>query len=208
MRFERKYRISTGNVDEVTHALECLAYGFSKQFLDRQVNSIYYDDASFSNVQDNISGVSNRSKYRIRWYGEDLNHIKNPILEQKIKRNTIGYKNYHQLSDFNLNTDLTQMSAHEKLLHSNLIPVVSVHYKRSYFRSFHKQIRATIDSEIHYRLIHNYKLANQPMEDKATILEIKYEVEHTDIANQILNALPFRLGKNSKYLNAFESSWF
>ena len=58
--------------DEVTHIIESLPFGFSKQYADRQVNSIYYDDTSFSNVIANVSGVSVRSKYRIRWYGTDL----------------------------------------------------------------------------------------------------------------------------------------
>lgn len=208
MRFERKYRIANMSIEELTHILESLSYGFTQQFSDRQVNSIYFDDASFSNLHDNLSGISHRSKYRIRWYGEELNHIKSPILEKKIKENQLGFKEHQQLVGFNLQTELKQISKSIPNLNSDLFPVVSVHYKRSYFLSFHKKVRATIDRQITYRQINKYTFAKSVFCDNDIILEIKYEQHDAAFAEQVLNALPFRIGKNSKYVSAVELSWF
>lgn len=192
----------------MSHELEKLPYDFTKEFPDRQVNSIYFDDPSFSNAHANIAGISSRSKYRIRWYGQDVNLIKQPVLEQKVKENQLGYKEYHQLPNFNLINDLQVISQDDRLLNLDLLPVVSVHYKRSYLRSFHKKIRATIDREIKYRLIGDYTLSKQKMSDNVVVLEIKYDVKHADLADQVLNSLPFRITKNSKYLSAIEAAWF
>ena len=40
----------------------------SRTYKDRLINSIYYDDENFTTAQNNLSGISNRRKYRIRWY--------------------------------------------------------------------------------------------------------------------------------------------
>ena len=42
----------------------------SRPYKDRLINSIYYDDESFTTAQNNLSGISNRRKYRIRWYDD------------------------------------------------------------------------------------------------------------------------------------------
>jgi len=39
-----------------------------KVYDDRLINSIYYDDENYCTAQDNLAGISNRKKYRIRWY--------------------------------------------------------------------------------------------------------------------------------------------
>jgi len=208
LRYERKYRITDTSIDIIRHVLDLHPAGFSKQFPDRQVNSIYYDDPSFSNVNSNVSGISRRSKYRIRWYGSDLVMIRKPILEKKIKENQLGFKEYEPLEDFNLNTDLFQISQIPQVQNSNLFPVVGVHYQRSYFLSFHKKLRVTIDRSIHFSQISHYILSRPKTIDSAIILEVKYEQSDTKEADQLLNTLPFRITKNSKYLSAVESIWF
>ena len=60
----------------------------SKSYEDRYINSVYYDDDKLSLAQDNLSGISNRKKYRIRWY----NNSKENYDEIKIKKNNLGKK--------------------------------------------------------------------------------------------------------------------
>jgi len=208
LRYERKYRITNLNYEELVSVLGLQAYNFQIQFPDRQVNSIYYDDASFSNVQANLSGVSKRSKFRIRWYGSELKNIHKPILEKKIKENQLGFKEQVKLEDFELESELFKISQIDSLHDLELYPVVSVHYHRSYFLSFHKKIRATIDRCIQFRQIENYTLSSLVTEDNAIILEIKYDETDGHIADEVLNSIPFRITKNSKYVSAVESSWF
>ena len=42
-----------------------------KLYDDRIINSIYYDNENYTCAKDNLSGISNRSKFRIRWYNQD-----------------------------------------------------------------------------------------------------------------------------------------
>ena len=56
---------------------------------DRYINSIYYDDDDFITAKNNLSGISERRKYRIRWYGEDQNNFR---YEVKLKKIILGKK--------------------------------------------------------------------------------------------------------------------
>ena len=58
---------------------------FKDIFNSRIVNSIYFDDVNLSSINENLDGISEKTKIRIRWYG-DSKIIKNPILEIKKKR--------------------------------------------------------------------------------------------------------------------------
>ena len=40
----------------------------NKSYENRVVNSIYFDDVGFSSVRDNLSGITQRNKLRLRWY--------------------------------------------------------------------------------------------------------------------------------------------
>ena len=44
---------------------------FSKQFPERSINSIYFDNISLRIARDNINGFSKRCKFRLRYYEND-----------------------------------------------------------------------------------------------------------------------------------------
>ena len=49
---------------------------------NQTINSLYFDDLKHSSVKDNLSGVANRSKYRLRWYGGLLHDVNNNFEEK------------------------------------------------------------------------------------------------------------------------------
>ena len=57
--------------------------GFTQQYPDRNISSIYLDTLNYNFARDNINGVSERKKIRIRWYNNNLNNIS---IEEKIKK--------------------------------------------------------------------------------------------------------------------------
>ena len=59
-----------------------------KHHHNRIIHSIYYDDENFKSAKDNLDGISDRRKYRIRWYNFD----KNFKYEIKLKKNNLGKK--------------------------------------------------------------------------------------------------------------------
>ena len=128
----------------------------TRPYPDRYINSIYYDDEVFSSAQDNLSGISNRRKYRIRWYGHEFNDF---LYEIKIKRNNLGKKislkgkkdqtNLGNLFSFNnkfLNKDENKFFL-DYLNTFNLKPQLKVGYLRSYFL-YDGKIRITHDQKI------------------------------------------------------------
>ena len=57
----------------------------------RRVNSLYLDTPDLSSLGENLAGVSDRQKLRLRWYGDSVRAIE-PLLELKQKRNLLGRK--------------------------------------------------------------------------------------------------------------------
>ncbi len=202
MRYERKYRIEASNLERVRTELLANPVGFIKSYPDRVVNSIYYDDINYSSYNDNLLGIGNRVKYRIRWYGDNLNNIHQPLLEKKIKRNLLGTKEYFTIKPFTLAVDLPSINQEINLVTNQLFPHIIVRYKRSYYESMDRKLRATIDSELQYSCIINGKLSHEINQDEAIILEIKYDQGNEELANDCMQMIPYRLTKNSKYVSA------
>ena len=85
-RYERKFLISDLNHNEIRAIIKQHPAMFHQVFYKRNVNNIYFDTADFSSYIDNVEGVTNRQKVRIRWHGDLFGVIKNPELEVKYKK--------------------------------------------------------------------------------------------------------------------------
>ena len=94
MRFERKFIIPYEKKNLLDYFLKIHPLNIQKLFDDRVINNIYLDDLNFNFFKDNIDGISDRIKIRVRWYGKTFGEVKNPKLEFKIKQNTLGEKNF------------------------------------------------------------------------------------------------------------------
>ena len=84
-RFERKWVFKSKNYLALVNSLLRSELFFINQYPSRKVNSIYFDDLNFSSVRENLDGVSNKKKIRVRWYGVKNKLIK-PHLEIKSKK--------------------------------------------------------------------------------------------------------------------------
>lgn len=212
MRYERKFRIEGVSEALVQQVVRLNPASFQVAFPDRWVNSIYLDNSTSNALRDNLAGISNRTKYRVRWYGEDLCLAHKPNLEEKIKQNMLGSKNVSPLPNFQINNDfnLSAYLQQNTNLPSDMRPVVLVRYRRAYFLSMDGQVRATIDRHVQYFPFQGSRMPLlSPLEDPAIILEIKHD-EHTseDRLNAMYQGIPFRITKNSKFVEAAMSRWF
>ncbi|SVC31011.1 uncharacterized protein METZ01_LOCUS283865, partial [marine metagenome] len=63
-----------------------------KRYPDRYVSSIYLDDSNYTSIKDNLTGLPNRKKYRLRWYlgNKEMNSEKQPNFEVKIRNGRLG----------------------------------------------------------------------------------------------------------------------
>jgi len=181
---------------------------FDTAYPDRWVNSIYLDNMDYHALRENLSGVSNRSKYRMRWYGEDYHTITNPILEEKVKANLLGYKNSQKLESTTLSSANIRSQLDLNLIKDlNQEPIVMVRYLRTYLESYDHRVRITIDRDLQYRGINNYEIDPFPIIDNAIILEVKYDQAIEEEIDNVLQAIKYRLTKNSKFVSGTMGYW-
>jgi hypothetical protein len=209
-RYEIKFVL---NPLQVSHALKWIYFQTSakKAYQPRIVNSIYFDDAQFTAANDNITGVSRRSKYRLRWYGDSSNiDLDNINFEIKKRVNRIGSK-IRQKIDFDSQfKNLTFLSLEQHLrrhlqpaflIDHELFPTLQVSYKREYFEGG-QGIRVTLDKDIKYNntalnsSLFSSKAINYPM----TIMEVKVNPSLIRAVSNSFKGFHLAPKRHSKYL--------
>lgn len=206
MRYERKFVLPRHLLDEILQLMLIHPAGFREVYYQRRINNIYFDTANFDAWKENLDGIQNRSKFRIRWYGEDITFVKNPILEEKIKNNLLGTKRRWKLPDF-VRSDIQQIGANNKVLFSKLLlPSLFNSYVRRYFLSADQKFRLTVDEDICYQWPQTSEKGSYPNRE-VIVVEIKYEEQDVDLQDTILQYFPYRPSKNSKYSIGMEMLW-
>ena len=179
---------------------------FVKQYPDREVSSVYLDSINYDSARDNINGISERKKIRFRWYDKKTNEI---FIEQKNKKNFTVWKNIekidlvsnesemiNQLKDFFLTKIIKNVQNY------NYKFVLKTNYKRSYWISSDKNIRATIDVDINTSSLDNQSTCINLTD---TVLEFKFLPKNEFIFRNffIENCNHLRSQKYSKYVRSF-----
>ena len=183
------------------------------------VGSIFRTADSFGaqNYRDSIEGLRNRVKVRIRWYGSFLEPAKEPMLEFKFKRGILGAKKKFPLSSFFINQKIGERGLNDLIRNSDLpdsvkayvsplVPSLLNRYLRKYYRSWDRHYRITVDSDMKCNTAssHFQALFQQDSDKINTVLELKYDSSKDANADTITNHFPFRMTKNSKYVNGIE----
>lgn len=203
MRFERKYRIENVDISFIKHLVKMHPAGFRKAYPDRRINNIYLDTPDFETYRANVAGVSERKKYRVRWYGHELSQMKKPTFEIKYKQNQVGIKFSKKLIDFSSQSVNLVLPTIQRMSpdQSSLVPVLVNTYDRSYYMTSDKKFRITIDWDMRFG---NFQtdLRHLPYKDEnGIVLELKYDAIFEKESDRITQHIPFRLTKNSKYVN-------
>ena len=123
------------------------------------IHSLYFDDYKDTSLYTTSSGLSERYKWRIRYYGDDLNYI---VLEKKIKKESRCHKKsckltleeYYSIVSGNI-TDIlydTEKSLIKELARDMLFydyrPKVIVDYERIAYVEEITNVRITFDMKI------------------------------------------------------------
>lgn len=190
---------------------------FRKAFPDRIVNNIYFDSFDLEGAEANIAGVSRRYKSRLRWYGSK-SQVEKLIFEYKIKKAKLGKKHSFEVGI----TDLADLkirdlrdhlfkrasSVESQLSGYFLNPVIRNQYERAYFVSANERIRLTFDrNQVYCRAASQQELINYKYSYSFPyyIAELKAEESETRYLAQIVQDIPLRASKMSKYLVAVTS---
>ena len=216
-RFERKWIYKSGNHLSLINCLIRSKLFFMSQYPKRNVNSIYFDSLDYSSIKQNLDGVSNKKKVRIRWYDEEKKLL-NPLLEIKSKKGSETKKMSIKINDLNNlkfpnqnNLEIIKSVINNKIKNKKTIyPLLSTHYDREYFISNNGMIRATVDYNLKSIFLKNNSQLNLVKNFSfVTILELKYLTKMDKYVRENLKEITLRLSKNSKFVNsAFETPKF
>ncbi len=202
-RYERKYIVQKNQLS--IFISDIYNNNFIRLYDERRVNNVYFDSKNFNAVSDNLDGLSNREKIRIRWYGKTFDtSIK--TLEIKIKNEFLNRKNIFDLGDFKL-SDYKSISDFKGLLKNNkskfeilyyeklasLDPSLFNSYRRNYFFNPISQTRITIDEDLYFFS----PITSVKYSEKYNIVEAKFE-KNNEFINNYDNLTLTRYSKYAK----------
>jgi len=168
------------------------------------------------NYHDNVDGLSDRIKVRIRWYGDLFGFIERPTLEIKIKKGGLGRKISIPINSFLFDNNIS-IKYMEDMINNSIIPIyireiirfvrptLINRYRRVYYLSADGIFRATLDnSQQFYKFSYGYNTFVESVKINNIILEVKYNYSARSMAPSVINGFLFRVTKNSKYVNGIE----
>ena len=174
----------------------------------REINNIYFDNLNFSSAQNNIDGISERAKFRVRWYEKDsilsVCNIELKIKDGKLNRKItiptkLSHKEILSIDFFDLIKDnLNKIDFnHRELCTQKFFPIVQNKYYGTYY--IYKDIRMTYDTKVNYKNL-KIKSINNWNSDKLNVLEIKFNEKQLNQAQELISRMPFVPKRHSKYL--------
>lgn len=209
-RREVKIVVSHLTPHQLRHVIWMNKAGFLQIHHRRRINNIYLDTQDFRHYYENVNGLPKRTKPRIRWYGKTTGAIRKPVLELKAKDNLWGTKQRFPLEPTDRGPSFFNdpLACCGKGLPGGLerhSAVMGNSYVREYYLSRDGRYRLTLDTEVDYFEVHRQggprfspELRDPPCR---LVIEIKCDREHEAGLPSIVSTFPFRVTRNSKYVN-------
>ena len=205
-RYELKIPLEKVQFNEFKHCLRQLELYPVQAYPGRQINSVYFDSYDFNDYVDNVSGIADRCKTRIRWYNEDIKAL---TLELKIKKNKASYKESLKLKNPDGHDPRTRrgvqdimgnhMGTMERLMLKNVRPVLEVQYQRTY-SMLDKDLRMTIDVEQKFRRLYPHPSKILKRSPVYCVVEFKFPAAKREAMYSLMRNIPFRVFRHSKYV--------
>ena len=212
-RMEVKFEADESRMHDILHWLRLNRCRFSEAYPMRRINNIYFDSPDYLAVADNFAGTSARTKVRLRWYGDEHDAVPG-ALELKRKRNGFGWKLRYDLNvperqhgtrwrDFRaaIASQLSSEGKHWLAISSQ--PMLLNVYRRRYYLSGDRRVRVTIDTDQKIwdqrvkPCLNLHHPANLP---RLMIVEVKFDRRDRHMASQVVQGMPIRVSRHSKYL--------
>ena len=206
-RFERKWAIGSNiDINAFLISIYRSSFMFIESYNARNVNTIYFDDAHYSSISENLDGVTFKKKYRLRWYGNS-EIISKPQFEIKSKVGLISKKRTFPIeisSDIKFDHDglekVSSIFSKRFKINKILFPILSTHYHRHYFISSNKHVRATLDKSLKSYQLYGLQNLSFKKDFRNFIFEIKYDKNCDHYVRKNLKNISLRMSKSSKYV--------
>ena len=215
-RYERKFTDSTLSVREIEFLIKTHPALFRTAYPKRWVNNIYFDDPDLGTYAENVVGNSSRYKVRIRWYGSCVTQSDEARLEIKLKQGFLGTKRSFDLPPLTFAEGFRSTFLKTVLAGADVPPMLKAdlesfrptvlnRYLRRYYLSADGRFRVTVDTAVAYFPARPAGRAfSAGFRDDASVIEVKYGFADSEEAERITSIFPFRLVRNSKYVNAVQ----
>ena len=217
LRKELKYNITNTDFYLIKHNLNNLIRKDPNCEGDfYTISSIYFDDYNKTSYNQVKNGISNRWKYRIRFYNYDDSFIK---LEKKHKINGLTDKTSvritREMLDNILNNNIRIEENNDKLLNEFIIkmkkdllrPIICIEYDRIPYVYKLGNVRITLDYNIRYTNKYNdlFNKNKKVYYLKDKILEVKYNELIPDFIRYKLELNHLEQISFSKFNNCIDS---
>lgn len=216
LRHELKHNINVSDYIALRQRLRAVTK--QDQHVDEngkyKIRSLYFDNIDDKALREKINGISNREKFRIRYYNDDFEYIK---LEKKSKMNGLCSKRSTTLTKVQcekiIDGDIQWMrnsldplliELYTKMNIQQLRPKTLVDYIREPYIYEPGNVRITIDSEIKTGL-NSKELFNQDIatlrahSNKVMILEVKFDEFLPEIIRSVIQVNNRQNSAFSKY---------
>jgi hypothetical protein len=216
LRYELKLVSDEAAYPEVRMALRLDRSAIRTLFPERIVQTLYLDTPFQKLLEENLAGLSEREKLRLRWYGPGSELVQ-AVLERKCRENSLGWKESTPVAGplalagrerHAFMTDLSsRLDPAWRARLAGLGPVQWVRYKREYFTSADRRVRLTLDRELAFfdqRPLARLGDAERTPSPRVLVLELKCAPGDLDAAREIIGHLPIPLGRCSKFVLAAE----
>jgi hypothetical protein len=221
-RYERKFVADTLTPEQVACVVRLHPQMFITAYPPRYVNNLYFDTADLQHFYDNLTGASQRRKVRVRWYGELFGPVMHPLLEIKVKDGPVGTKQTFPLALLQVDGRFCDRYFRSVAAGSGLpepvwpelrdLNVVLLNrYYRHYYASRDGRFRVTVDIGMTYHRVlgaFGNSFLHHQVNDRDVIVELKYEVDQEPSADRVAGGFPFRMTRNSKYVQGMERVYF
>jgi len=216
-RYELKFVAEATRYHELESWIRMHPAGFRTSYPPRQVNNVYFDTSDLFAFTENLTGASNRSKARLRWYGDTVRPEKT-VLEIKQRRNHLGWKHLFSGGAMDLGggrwtkicRELRGKLPPQGRFWLDLYPEPTLinRYYRQYFESPDGRLRATLDFRqrvLDQRLQGSPNLRNHANLPDTLVVEIKFHRAHLALGSEAVRRIPIRVSRNSKYVIGVQS---
>ncbi len=221
-RYERKFLVDELLPSQAEALIKLHPRLFYAPYPPRFVNNLYFDTPDMENYYDNVNGAAHRRKVRVRWYGAPFGELNSPVLEIKVKDGPVGTKHSYPLPPFCIGQRFCSGYFRNLVMNSGLpenvrrelgsLDVVLFNrYHRHYYASRDGLFRLTLDAEMAFCKANGAfgnTFIHQQVNYHDLVVELKYEIAQEPHANRVASFFPFRVTRNSKYVQGIERVYF
>jgi len=191
-RKEKKFKLTKSEINKIKTDLNRL--GMEKLYLNRKINSIYFDNKNFDIFKDSEEGVLPRKKIRVRWYDQKAEFKK----EIKISSSEGRFKINKKLNQIKSKENIENLLFFDQT-YGSLNAKILISYVREYYKF--KNLRITFDENISYTNLND--LSFNSYDENYCVMEIKSAFETSD--DYIEKIFNYTNSRFSKYCNGINN---